>query len=212
MRLFLASQDFGKHADKLREMVGDNKKSLVVFNARDLKKSDGEGFQRKLFAENGFEFRRLDLRDYFGKEKELEKFVAEYKPGLVVLLGGNTFLLRRALKQSGFDKILQSDIKEDKYVLAGHSAGSIVAGPSLRGYEMVYTEEMEKVPSGYQSEVVWDGLGFTGMRVIAHAGSLRYGEIIKKRQGFFDKNNDKYVVLDDDGVFVADGDDEEVLR
>jgi dipeptidase E len=196
MKLFLASQDFGDHADKLRELVGNNKKALVVFNARDYKEGDGgEQFQRELLAENGFNFYRLDLRDYFGKEAGLNKFVADYKPGLVVLLGGNTFLLRRALAQSGFDKIIRRDVRQGKYVFAGHSAGSIVAGPDLHGYEHMDKEKLTFPP--FQKEIIWDGLGLTNVRVIPHADSPKYEkEIIKQRKELFDKFNYEYVVLE----------------
>ena len=213
MRLFLASQDFGNHADRLREMVGRNNKALVVFNARDAKGEDyGIEFQKKLFAESDLKFEKLDLRDYFGKEKELRKYIDKYQPGLIVLLGGNTFLLRRAMKQSGLDEILKEDIGKDKYVLAGHSAGSMAPGPSLHGYEMAYKENLVEDLPGYSKEIIWDGLGFTKYRIITHGDSIKYKDIIKKRKKFFEKNNDKYIVLNDSDVYILDGDKEEVLR
>lgn len=212
MKLFLASQDFGAHPDKLRELVGKNKNALVIFNARDHKEGDGgEPFQRELLAENGFNFYRLDLRDYFGKEQELDKFVADYKPGLVVLLGGNTFLLRRALAQSGFDKIICRDVKQGKYVFAGHSAGSIVAGPDLHGFECMDEENITFPP--YQKEIVWDGLELTNLRIIPHADSSKYNkEIIKLRKELFDKFNHDYVVLNDADVLIIDGSKRELLK
>ena len=212
MKLFLASQDFGDHADKLRKLVGKNKNTLVIFNARDYKEGDnGEPFQRELFTKNGFNFYRLDLRDYFGKEAELNKFVADYKPGLVVLLGGNTFLLRRALAQSGFDKIICRDVKQGKYVFAGHSAGSIIAGPNLHGFEHMDQEKLTFPP--YKKKIVWDGLGLTDVRVIPHADSPKYEkEINKLRKELFDKYNYEYVVLSDADVLIIDGSKKELLK
>ena len=35
MRLYLASTDLGDFSDKLRELVGDNRKTLLISNARD---------------------------------------------------------------------------------------------------------------------------------------------------------------------------------
>lgn len=212
MKLFLASQDFGDHADRLRELVGKNINALVVFNARDYKEDDGgEPFQRELLTKSGFNFYRLDLRDYFGKEAELDKFVADYKPGLVILLGGNTFLLRRALAQSGFDKIIRRDVKQGKYVFAGHSAGSIVAGPDLHGFERIDEEKLTFLP--YQEEVVWDRLGLTDVRVIPHADSPKYEkEIIKLRKELFDKLDYEYVVLNDADVLIIDGSKKELLK
>jgi dipeptidase E len=211
MRLFLASQDFGNHADRLSEMVGDNRRSLVIFNARDYKDDKGIEKQKELFARNNLKFRSLDLRDYFGKQDELREFIIGYNPGLITLLGGNTFLLRRALFQSGLDEILRDDIRHDKYVLAGHSAGSMVIGPSLRGYERMDKEKL--VLPKYQSEVIWDGLNLTDMRIIPHADSSKYEkEIIEIRSKLFDKNGWKYAALNDSDVFVVDNDKVEILR
>lgn len=212
MKLFLASQDFGDYANRLRDLVGKNKNALVVFNARDYKEGDGgESFQRELLTKNSFNFYRLDLRDYFGKEKELDRFVADYKPGVVILLGGNTFLLRRALAQSGFDKIICRDVQKGKYVFAGHSAGSIVAGPDLHGYERMDKEKLTFPP--YQKEVIWDGLGLTNVRVIPHADSPKYDKtIIHMREKLFDKSNYEYVVLKDTDVLIIDGNKKELLN
>lgn len=212
MKLFLASQDFGDYSDRLCELVGDNKNALVIFNARDYKEDDGgESFQRELLDKNGFNFHRLDLRDYFGKEEELDKFVNEYKPGLVILLGGNTFLLRRALAQSGFDKIIRRDVQQEKYVLAGHSAGSIVVGPDLHGFERMDKEKLTFPP--YQKDVIWDGLGLTDIRIIPHANSPKYEkEIIEMRKELFDKLDYKYAVLNDTDVLIINGSKKELLK
>lgn len=212
MKLFLASQDFGDHVDKLRKLVGKNKNALVIFNARDHKEGDGgEQFQRELLAKNDFNFYRLDLRNYFGKKLELEKFVSEYKPGLVILLGGNTFLLRRALAQSGFDEIICRDVRKGKYVFVGHSAGAIVAGPDLQGFDQMDDENLTFPP--YQKEIIWGGLRLTDVRIIPHADSPRYEkEIIKLRKEFFDKLGYKYIALNDADVLIIDGNKRELLK
>lgn len=211
MRLFLASQDFGRHADVLSDMVGKNRKVLVVFNARDLKEDRGGERTQSLLNENNLQFVELDLRNYFGKTQELREYVDEYGPGMVLLLGGNTFLLRRAMSQSGFDEILQEDVSDDRYVLAGYSAGAIVAGPSLRGYERMDNEKI--VPSQYKKEVVWKGLALTDVRIIPHANSDKYERAIAEmRKVVFDREEWSYVVLNDTDVFVVNGDKSEVLR
>lgn len=60
MRLFLASQDFGNYADKLQEIVGDNKRTMFIINARDER---DESYRREkifekqvLLEKNGFEW------------------------------------------------------------------------------------------------------------------------------------------------------------
>ena len=60
MRLFLASQDFGNYVDRLSAMVGKNRKTLVVTNARDYSVDKGVEAQKELFAANGLDFYELD--------------------------------------------------------------------------------------------------------------------------------------------------------
>lgn len=115
------------------------------------------------------------------------------------------------LAQSGFDKIIQRDIQQGKYVFAGHSAGSIVAGPDLHGYGRMDEEKLTFYP--YQKEVIWDGLGLTNVRIIPHADSPRYEkEIIEMRKELFDKLDYEYVVLNDTDVLIIDGDKRELLK
>jgi dipeptidase E len=52
----------------------------------------------------GFKPEELDLRNYFEKSKELAKKLSEF--GLFWVIGGNTFLLRRAFAQSSIDNWL----------------------------------------------------------------------------------------------------------
>lgn len=210
MRLFLASQDFGNYVDRLSAMVGKNRKTLVVTNARDYSVDKGVEAQKELFAANDLDFYELDLRKYFGQQEELEKFVDEYQPGAVILLGGNVFLLRRALYQSGFDEILKRDVCADKYVLAGHSAGAIVAGSELHEFERL--DDATLVLPGYQEEIIWGGLGLTSMAILPHADSEKYGNEVARLSAEFEKENRRHVVLNDSDVFVVDNLKEEVLR
>ena len=163
-----------------------------------------------LFRDSGLDFQELDLRDYFGKTEELRGFVDEQDPGVIVLLGGNTFLLRRALAQSGLDEVLRQDIAQDKYVLAGHSAGSIVAGPSLRGFEGF--DDPYLVLPGYEEDVLWSGLGLTDVRIIPHANSDKYAEAAATRERLFAREALKYIILNDEDVFVVDDDKSEILK
>lgn len=211
MRLFLASQDFGNFGDKLSEMVGSNRRALVVFNAHDYRDDRGVEKKQKLFLKIGLEFNELDLRDYFGKSDELRRYIDNFKPGVVIIMGGNTFLLRRALAQSGFDRILIDDIKADKYVYAGYSAGSMIVAPSLEGFNRLDNEKM--IVPGYDPEVIWSGLGLTDTRVIPHVSSDKYREqIVKMRTELFDSKGWRYELLEDEDVFVIDGEEEIVLR
>ncbi|MDR0591090.1 MAG: peptidase E [Candidatus Nomurabacteria bacterium] len=211
MRLFLASQDFGRHVDRLVELVGKNNKALVVFNARDYETPEAraEVVTRKeeLFKKASFEFNELDLREYFGEPAKLRKFINKFKPGVVSLIGGNSFLLRRALYQSGLDEILKADIYDNKYVYAGHSAGAIVAEPNLACYE---TGDEYVVPLSYNKGIVWGGLGFVQERTVPHCDSSNPRAL--SRQKTFRELDLPYITLSDSDVYVVDGLKKEVLR
>ena len=211
MRLFLASQDFGGHADRLRELVGNNRKALVVFNARDDQSDNGLAEQKELFEKGGFEFTPLDLRGYFGKPQELREFINEFKPGQINLLGGNTFTLRRALYQSGLDEILKTDIYAGRYVYAGHSAGAIVAGSNLN---RDYDSAEYVVPEGYRKVIIWDALGFIPEQIIPHYDSVnpRTRQLNQANEKLFRELDLPYVVLNDSDVLVVDGAKKEILR
>ena len=112
----MSSQDFGVHAELARQLAGTNNRAAFIKNAQDDKPSEERNFttpQKRLMFENaGFSFEELDLRDFFGRPKELEAKIEMF--GSVWCAGGNTFILRRAMKASGLDEILIRLIKEDK--------------------------------------------------------------------------------------------------
>jgi dipeptidase E len=215
MRLFLASQDLGRFARRLLAMMGENRKVLFIDNAKDYyteeKKAESLLAKQEIFREAGLEdFVVLDLRKYFDKKDELERFVETERPELVFAIGGNSFILRRAFAESGFDEILKRDLAEDKYVYGGSSAGSIVVGPSLRGYET--GDDPDCAPEGYDAEAIWDGVGVVEERVMPHADTDWYGEVALRHKAYFEGRGWKYVLLNDADVLVVDGEKKEVLR
>jgi len=214
MRLFLASQDFGNHADRLRELVGENRKVLVIFNQRDYEtpetRKEVVERKRQLFTENGFEFSELDLRDYFGKKESLAKFIDEYRPGLIAATGGNTYLLKSAYNQSGFAEILAKDLADDKYVYSGHSAGAMAVTPDYNFYAR--GDFPNQVTEIYGLEPDWEGLKLVEEYIIPHVDTDWHGEISEERIGQLEKAGKPFVALRDSDVYVIDGERKEVLK
>jgi len=214
MRLFLASQDFGNHVDRLKELVGDNNKVLLIQNTKDYYDHAGRDESTahwiSLFRQNGFEPTELDLRKYFGNDK-LKSFIDGFRPGLIYVTGGNTFILRRAMRQSGLDDILLHDLQNDKYVYGGCSAGSIVMISSLES-EKASDDDPGLVPPQYKPEILWDGLGAINEKIIPHADANWYSESAQRKKEYFDERGWDYTVLNDSDVLVIDGDKKEVLR
>ena len=212
MRLYLSSHGFGNHLERLQQMVGDNKKVLFIDNAKDdLSEDERQAHvaeKRLEFEEAGFEFYELDLRKYFGKADLLAKIVAG--AGLVWVSGGNTFIVRRALKYSGMDEILMNDLRKDLFVYGGSSAGSIIMTKTLRGTEM--GDDPYVAPEGYEQEIIWNGLGMIYPQLVPHYQSAWFGEEAQAMIDYFEENGLKYKGLKDGEVYVVDGPFEERLE
>src|SRR3990167_1920870 len=113
MRLFLSSQDFGDYPEVAAKLAGRNRKAAYVKNAQDDKPDERDlstPEKKLMFEAAGFEFEEIDLRNYFGKSKDLLNKLSNF--GSFWSSGGNTFILRRAMKASGLDEILKQLLKE----------------------------------------------------------------------------------------------------
>ncbi len=171
MKLYLTSAHLGKEPARLLELLGANPRVGRVLNALDVIADEStvrfweESAQRGL-AGLGFPCDRLDLRDYFAGG-DIESALRQF--GLVWALGGNAFVLRRAMYQSGFDPVIWPLLAQVQLVYVETSAGSVVAGPTLRGFELV--DEPDVVVPRYSGEVIWDGLGLIDFTIGPHYAS-----------------------------------------
>ena len=102
----------------------------------------------------------LDLRPYFGEPERMTAAIARFD--LVWVMGGNGFVLRRAMKQSGFDGVIVELLEGDAIVYGGCAAGAVVAGPTLRGIELM--DDPCETARGLRHRLVWGGLGLTDLR------------------------------------------------
>jgi dipeptidase E len=167
VRLYLSSFGLGENASALLDLVGSGARAAVIFNARDaypgerLKYADQEfGSLRRL----GFSCDELDLRAYFGDTEGLSTRLAGY--GLVYAVGGNTFVLARAMVESGFGVAIREQLDDDRIVYAGYSAGACVVGPDLDGCHLI--DESDAIADGYSADVWPRSLGWVPWRIVPH--------------------------------------------
>ncbi len=213
MRLYLSSYQFGNHPEKLAKLASGNKKATVIMNAVDFgdkeRKSQNTQNQIQQLVGLGFEASELDLRNYFGKEEVLEKYLREI--GLVWIHGGNAFILQRAFAQSGFRKIIKEMVVRDQIVYAGFSAAVCVITPTLHGAELV--DDPTIVPEGYEEKFSWDGLRLINYNVAVHYQSDHPESAdVDKEVAYFKKNGIPYRTLKDGEVIVVDGKHEVLLH
>jgi dipeptidase E len=172
MRLYLSSFRLGDHPEQLVTLAGgDGRRALVIANALDDQPDTirrvSTGTEVRDLRQLGFDAAELDLRGYSGEPERLRMDLAGV--ALVWLRGGNTFLLRYALRHSGADTVLRNLLADDALTYGGYSAGCCVTAPSLRGLEMV--DDAAAVPRVYGSEPVWEGLGFIDEAIVPHYDS-----------------------------------------
>ena len=154
-------------------MVGGARRVGVVRNALDFS-SDIERLERSGLQEFddlqaiGLEPQPLDLREYFDASARLQAAIDNLDALWVV--GGNAFVLRRAMHQSGLDSVLPKRAADPAFVYAGYSAGSCVMGVTLRGLQLA--DDHMLVPPGYSPEPIWEGLGFVPFAIAPHYRSL----------------------------------------
>ncbi len=167
----------GDHPERLLELLPrPGRAALVISNACDGYTPDdrAQGVERELVALQalGLEPRELDLRACFGRPAAVAAALAD--AALVWTRGGNTFLLRHALAESGADAALVTLLEHDALAYGGYSAGVCVLGPSLRGLELA--DEPGEVQRLYGVPARWDGLGLIPFAVVPHCGSPDHPE------------------------------------
>lgn len=206
MKLFLSSYHVGNCANRLRELVGSNRKALIIPNAGDLWDAYRQNNFPQILADLkklGTDAEELDLRSYFGNADRLKNVVS--RAGLLWVTGGNTFVLRRAMKESGLDLLLPEILRNSDCVYGGFSAGACVTSPSLKGIHLA--DEPEAVPEDYPTkEVIWNGLGLVDFYIVPHyrskhSESAMMESVVASYQG----GNLPFYTLSDGEALVVDG-------
>ncbi|MFO1085735.1 MAG: Type 1 glutamine amidotransferase-like domain-containing protein [Reyranellaceae bacterium] len=206
MRLYLSSFDVGDCPKELVALTGPGRRAAIILNALDHRpqaRPDWLERQAGKLAGLGFGVVELDLRHYFGVTDRLRRVLAELD--LVWINGGNAFILRRAMKQSGFDHLISGAVAQDRIVYAGFSAATVIAFESLQGLEL--TDNPQEVPTGYDPEIVWDGLGFVPFAIAVHYKSDHPESASVDREiAFYEASGIPYRTLrDGEALVVRDG-------
>lgn len=204
MKLYLSSFGLGSKPLWLRQFAGKRSKVGLILNALDYKQVSRERFSVSQTAELeslGFIVEELDLRKYFGKKEDLDTALRALD--MLWVTGGNTFVLRRAMRQSGFDIVGTSLITSETLLYGGFSAGCVVLHPDLRGIE--YSDDPAIVPPQYEAEVIWQGLGLIPFRLAVHYQSDHpETESTDLEIAYYQSRNYKYETLRDGEVLVIE--------
>jgi dipeptidase E len=113
----------------------------------------------------GWRAAELDLRRYNGDPDGLRHDLDEI--GLIWVVGGNSFVLARAMTACGLRAVVADRLAADaSFVYGGFSAGAVVAGPDLQGIELVDDPDgrVDDVGGGHPA----DALGLVPFRIVPH--------------------------------------------
>ncbi len=207
MKLYLSSYKIGDNPKLLADLICNNKKIAIIPNALDIytdlvRREASLQREKDSLIQIGLQPEELDLKKYFDKPKDLKNKMNEY--GAVWVLGGNTFVLRRAYKESGLDIWLQEQIDNKDFVYAGYSAGVCVLSPSLKGLETV--DDPIIVGEGYPKETIWEGLNLIDFAFAPHYKSPGHPEteMVDKEVEHYKKVGIKYKTLHDGEVIIIE--------
>jgi dipeptidase E len=216
VKLYLSSMMLGDHVHRLQVMAGGPGSSMAVLtNALDnipleaqLEYCRTQTDPIAYFGAHGFDPSPIDLRFYFGRPAALREVLLRHR--IVWALGGNAFLLRRAMRESGFDSLVNG-LLEEGLVYAGWSAGACVAGTSLRPIGLMDLPDV--TAPGYRAgEPVWEGLGLVPFTIIPHHASDHPEAAAAERAvGFATAQGIEHIALRDGDVLVRDGGKPELL-
>ena len=140
LKLYLFSFRLGDHIGRLLALLPPQPRVFVVTNALDVFSEEARRRHKarvydpnKELEHHGCSVSDLDLRRYFGKPDDLDRRIRNCD--LVWVLGGNSFVLRKAMLWSGFDIIADKQLRSDTFAYGGFSAGAVVTAPTLRGIQ-----------------------------------------------------------------------------
>jgi dipeptidase E len=139
----------------------------IVLNALDgYGRSRARDYSRenRTFEAFGYSCEELDLRDYFSAPRELPQRLAGLD--LVWALGGNAFVLARAMTQAGFGDALHEQLRRPEFTYGGYSAGACVAGPDLQGIDLM--DDPAVLPDGYPPAAEPECLRLVPYRIVPH--------------------------------------------
>lgn len=204
MRFYLSSFKLGSQSDLLGKLYGSQYPVGYIANALD-HVSDREWHADRVASdmaglENlGLNVQRLDLRDFFDAEAQIEEAVSNLSG--IWISGGNVFVLRQAMQLSGLDSLVVSGRVHSEFVYGGYSAGCCVLSPSLRPYSNV--DDPRVLPYAEITETLWDGLGILDFAFMPHFQSEHPESLlIEKEIEYCDEQSIRYRTFRDGDVLV----------
>lgn len=205
MKLYLSSYKLGDEIETLKKWLASGAKKVgYIPNAFDFTGMPPENrvkhmdFDMNELKALGLNVEVLDLRDTFGKKDALREKLKQFD-GLWVS-GGNTFVLRQAMRLSGFDELVGELAEREEFVYGGYSAGCCVLSPTLKGLQTV--DDPNNFPYSLK-EPIWEGLGLIDYAFLPHFDSDHpESEDINKEVAYCTENGIPFKTVRDGEVIL----------
>jgi dipeptidase E len=207
MKFYLSSFLLGKKGKDLARLMPSNKKMGYIPNACDYtnvdikRRNEVNKSDMAELSKLGLSVEMLDLKDYFSKTDKLRKKIK--KLGGVFVRGGNTFILRQAMKLSGFDVIFKELLKREDFLYSGYSAGICVLATDFGALKTV--DDPTDKPYPELRKTIWKGLGYLDYMILPHYKSNHPESAdIDKEVQFCKDNNLPFKTLRDGEVIIIE--------
>lgn len=180
--------------DELIKLSGKNpRETKLLFITTAAKPIENPNYmyeERKRLKDTSFNVEEYDIE---GKSTDEVKRVVE-KNDIIFVIGGEPFYLLKAVRESGFDKIIKNFGDEKLYV--GASAGTYIACPSV---EMGLWKKPNRNTYGLTD---YSGMGLVDFMVMAHYEE-KYKELFQKKSN--NVNHKVYALTNDQAISITNG-------
>ena len=143
----------------------------------------------------------INLRDFYGLLSILKAELSQ--SDIIWVGGGNTFYLRKILKETQADEIIL-EIVQKGMAYGGSSAGTIITGPTLS-----YLELVDNI--GEISPIYRDGLNLIEQVVIPHKDNEDVGDEINEIDFLLTADGYNTICIDDNQAVIIRDKDVEVV-
>ncbi len=204
MKLFLMSQwllpEFREAFEELAGKHLDGLKVALIENGADDEKGEPKWVRtaRQSLLDAGMRVTQVDLREYTDQKYRGELRELLGANDVVWVGGGNTFYLNWLLHNSGAAELIK-ELAADGRIYAGGSAGAIVAGPTIRGFE-------EADDASFAPKFVPEGMSLTETVILPHSDHNFYGPIMERLARQLPGEGYAVQPLADREALVIDGD------
>jgi len=168
------------------------KKIALISNAKDKNKNRLLSIKKykNFFINNNYDVDIVDLKNF--KRDKLYKKLLRYD--IIFVMGGNCFYLLDLIRKSGFDKILDSLLKEG-IIYIGQSAGACIMGSSIEPIKPMHEPTNTNLKN-------FEGLGYLDYVFVPHYKNPKYNKALEQIEQKYNNSFNLKKFKDSQGLII----------